>query len=311
MNVIEVTAFGDASRLAVASRPEPTPAPGRVRVRVTASDINPADAGARAGAFANYLPDLRPPFVLGWDVVGTVIDGDGFAAGTRVAAMIPWFAEGGALGSLADIVSLDPAWVAEIPDRLDDPTAATVPLNAQTAAQALSIVGAAAGDTVLVTGASGAVGAFAAQLLVAAGANVIAVASVGDEPFVASLGVKEVISRTPGLDLVVAVRQIAPDGVDAVFDPGAAGAALLAAVRDGGTFVAAAGAPPDAERGIRVGRVGVEPNPTQLADLLEQVASGALVTRVAAVLPASEVADGFRRMESGRERGKIVLTFPI
>lgn len=311
MKVIEVTAYGDVSNLAIADRPEPEAVPGRVRVRVTAADIHPADIGTIAGAFAGYLPDLQPPFVLGWDVVGTVIDGDGFEPGTRVAGMIPWFAEGGSVGALADVVLLDPAWIAEVPAALDDATAATVPLNAQTAAQALEIVAATAGDTVVVTGASGAVGAFATQLLAQAGVQVIAIASSGDGEFVGSLGAKEVIERTPGLDLAAAVRGIVPDGVDAAFDPGDAGASLLGAVRDGGRFVSAAGSPADTERGITLGRVNVEPRHDQLVSLLSAAASGSLVTRVADVLPAAEFAEGFRRMGSGRERGKIVLRFPI
>ena len=311
MYAIEVTAFGDISSLAVAQRAEPAAAVGRVRVRVTAADIHPADIATIAGAFAQFLPNLEPPYVPGWDVVGTVIDGDGFAAGTRVAGMIPWFAEGGRIGALADVVSLDPAWAAVVPESLDDATAATVPLNAQTAAQALESLAAQPGDTVLVTGASGAVGAFATQLLVAEGVRVIAVSSVGDEAFVSSLGAKDVIVRTPGRDIAMAVREIVPGGVDGVFDPGAAGDTLLAAVRDGGGFVAAAGDPPAPERGIMVGRVGVEPRAGQLAELLGRVANGSLVSRVAAVLPAGEFAEGFRRTASGRERGKIVFAFPI
>ena len=311
MHVIEVTTYGDTSGLAIAERPEPAASAGRVRVRVAAADIHPADIGTAAGAFAHYLPNLQPPFVLGWDVVGTVIDGDGFVAGTRVAGMIPWFAEGGTVGALADIVSLDPSWVVPVPESLDDATAATVPLNAQTAAQALEILAARPDETVLVTGASGAVGAFATQLLVAAGVSVIAVASAGDRAFVASLGAKEVIERTPGLDIAAAVRGIVPNGVDGVFDPGAAGAGLLAAIRDGGRFVAAAGEPPASERGIVVGRVGVEPRPAQLAELIASAAAGSLVSRVAAVLPAGAFAEGFRRTASGHERGKIVFTFPI
>ena len=129
MRVIEVSRFGGAEVLRVADRPEPEAQPGRTRVAVTAATLNPADAVTRDGGFAHYLPDLQPPFVLGWDVAGTVVDGDGFAPGTRVTGMIPWFELGGAIGALADVVSLEPAWLTSIPAELDDATAATIPLN--------------------------------------------------------------------------------------------------------------------------------------------------------------------------------------
>jgi NADPH:quinone reductase-like Zn-dependent oxidoreductase len=84
--------------------------------------------------------------------------------------------------------------------------AATIAMNAQTAQQALRIVSPAPGTTIVVTGASGAVGGFAVQLAAAAGAHVIAVASTGDEEWVASLGAKEVLGRRSNEEVAAAVR---------------------------------------------------------------------------------------------------------
>jgi NADPH:quinone reductase-like Zn-dependent oxidoreductase len=278
-------------------------------VAVAAATVNPADAGTRAGAFRHYVPDLPMPYVLGWDVAGTVLDdGAGFRTGDRVAGMIPWFALGTGEGALAEIVSAEPAWLGRIPSGLDDRRAATVPLNGLTARQAIDVLAAEPGTVVAVTGASGAVGGFAAQLLVAAGVHVIAVASPGDEAFVASLGVKEVVTRSAGTDLAAAIRAVAPAaGVDALFDPGSAGAPLLDVIRDGGVHVTSTAPLPDPGRGIRMGRVEVEPDAAQLQSLLDDVGAGHLHTRVADTLPFTAAAEAHRRLEAGGLRGKLVL----
>jgi NADPH:quinone reductase-like Zn-dependent oxidoreductase len=308
MRVIEANDYGGPEVLVESTRPDPAPTPGRIRVRVAAATVNPADAGTRAGAFAHFVPDLPKPFVLGWDFSGTVIeDAEGFRSGERVAGIFPWFELGNGDGASAEIVSAEPEWLARVPSELGDVEAATIPLNALTARQAVDLLAAKPGDVVVVTGASGAVGGFAVQFLVAEGAHVVAVASAGDEEYVATLGAKDIVTRSPGADLPATIHGGAPDGVDAVFDPGAAGDSLLSVVRDGGTFVAAAGAPPAPERGIRVERVGVTPNATQLQTILNDAGAGRLSTRVAAQVPFADAADAHRRLEAGGFQGKLVL----
>ena len=308
MNVVEANDYGPPEVLHVATRPDPAATPGRVRVRVAAATVNPADAGTRAGAFSHYVPDLPKPFVLGWDFAGTVLDdGEGFRAGERVAGMIPWFALATGEGAYAEIVVAEPAWLAHVPSAVDDVTAATIPLNGVTARQAVDLLAVAPGSIVAVTGASGGVGGFAVQFLVAAGAHVIGVASRGDEEHVASLGVKEVVTRTPGADLASAIRSVTPTGVDALFDPGTAGPALLDAIRDGGVHVTATAPVPDPGRGIRLDRVEVANDAAQLQALLDDVAAGRLITRVADTLPFADAAEAHRRVEAGGFHGKLVL----
>lgn len=309
MRAVVANEYGPAEVLHVETLPDPTPAAGRVLVRVAAATVNPADAGTRAGAFAHYVPNLPMPFVLGWDFAGTVVaDGGGFAAGDRVAGMIPWFALADGAGASAELVDADPAWLGRVPAGLDDVTAATVPLNGLTARQAVDLLAAAPGQTVVVTGASGAVGGFAAQLLVVAGVRVIAVASRDDAEHVAALGVDHVVVRDPDGDLAAAIAAIAPDGVDGVLDPGSAGAHLLAVIRDGGTHVTATAPVPDPGRGIRLARVEVEPDAAQLQALLDAVAGGALSTRVAGTVRFDDAAEAHRRVEAGGFQGKLVLT---
>ena len=309
MHVVEANDYGPPEVLRVATRPEPPATPGRVRVRVAAATVNPTDAAIRLGVFSHFVPDLLRPFVLGFDFAGTVLDDEGgWRAGERVAGMTPWFELGTGEGAYAEVLVAEPAWLGRIPAGINDVTAATVPLGALTASQAVDRLAAAPGSLVAVTGASGAVGGFAAQLLVAAGVRVIGVASVGDEAFVASFGVKEVVSRRPGADLAAAIRAVAPGGVDALFDPGSAGAGLLEVIRDGGVHVAATAPVPDPGRGIRMDRVDATSDAVRLQQLLDDVGAGRLVTRVAEALPFAAAAEAHRRVEAGGFHGKIVLT---
>ena len=103
--------------------------------------------------------------------------------------MIPWVQIAGRVGAYAQAAAVEPGWLAPRPPRRSTPvTAATIPLNALTARQALELIAQPAGSTLLITGASGAVGGFATQLAVRDGLRVLAVASDGDEEWVAGLG---------------------------------------------------------------------------------------------------------------------------
>src|SRR5690606_27441336 len=100
------------------------------------------------------------------------------------------------LGTQADQVVLDADAVARVPEGVSPVAAATLPLNGLTAAQALDRLGLRAGETLLVTGAAGAVGGFAVQLAAARGIRVVAVAGAEDEPLVRELGAELFVPRT-------------------------------------------------------------------------------------------------------------------
>ena len=237
VHAIEVQQYGGPETLVYVERPEPADIEGRVRIAVAARVVGPADILTREGVFAAFTPGLKPPFVLGWDFAGTVgSDAVGFTAGQRVVGHLPWFALGGSEGTYVDTLLADPTWLAPIPDSLIFADAATLGLNGLTAAHALRLVDIKAGETLLVSGASGAVGGFAVQLAAAEGAHVIGIAAPGDEDYVTSLGAKDVITRVD--DLVGAARTLLPQGVAAVLDAATVGPSLLGAVRDRGTFIA-------------------------------------------------------------------------
>ena len=296
MRIAEVTAFGGPEVLHPTERPDPEPSAGEVVVRIRATTVNPTDLSTRDGSRRRRMPDLEPPFVLGWDLAGELL-----ANGDRVVGMIPFVHIGGRVGAYAELAAVDPSWLAPLPEGIPFEDAATLPLNALTAQQSLDVLGLDAGDALLVTGASGGVGGFAVQLAVADGLRVIAVAGTGDEEWVASLGAHEVLARDADLTGI--------EPVDGVLDAVPLGpAASTKGLREGGTAVFTR--PPDpAEpvRDLRFETILVEPDQAMLTRLAEELAAGRLRTRVAHVLPLEEAARAHELAEQGGLRGKVVL----
>lgn len=296
MLVAEVTEFGEPEVLRPAERPDPEAGPGEVVVAIRATSVNPTDLSTRDGSRRKRMPDLRPPFVPGWDLAGELL-----GSGERVVGMIPFVQIGGRVGAYAEQAAVDPAWLAPLPDSVPFEEAATLPLNALTARQSLDLLGLGEGDTLLVTGASGGVGGFAVQLAVADGLRVIAVAGRDDEHWVAGLGAAEVLPRD------VDLTGIGP--LDGVLDAVPVGPERSTpALRDGGTAVfTRTPDPAEPERDIRFETILVEPEAAALTRFAEQLADGRLRTRVARVLPLEEAAEAHRLSEAGGLRGKVVL----
>src|SRR5207302_5182861 len=136
------------------------------RIAVAASAVNPVDLSTRAGKAAGAIPNPVFPMVLGWDAAGRVdAVGEGvtrFAVGDRVIGLSVWFVT--RRGTYAEQVVLDEDACALAPAGVDDVHACTLPLNGLTAWSALAVAAVEPGDTLLVTGAAGAVGGFAVQL---------------------------------------------------------------------------------------------------------------------------------------------------
>ncbi len=303
ITVCEVTAFGPPEVLKAAKRPYPEPLEGEVVVRIDAANVNPTDIGARS-APAPRLPELRPPFVLGWDLAGEVADVgpgvDRWQIGDPVVGMIPWYRVGGSAGAYAQAAVVQPEWLAPRPAELDAITGATVPLNALTASQDLNGLGLAPGATILITGASGGVGSYATQLAVAAGLHVLAIASDGDEGWVESLGAAEVLPRSTELSTI--------DPVDALFDAVPIGAEATVAVKEHGAAVFTRRVEVADRPDLQIETPLVRTDPLALEQLTQKVAEGRLRTRVARTIPLTEAAEAHRLVERGGLRGKIVLT---
>ena len=212
----------------LADIPMPEAKPGEVVVRVHAASVNGIDLSIASGRLQGML-EYRFPVVLGKDFAGTVE-----AVGTGVTG----FAAGGhVFGVVSDPSPLNSRSFAEylavpagpnltrVPEGVDFATAGVLGLAGSAALQAVDAVAPAAGETVLVSGATGGVGAYAVQLAAARGATVIATAMPGDEEdFVRDLGASHSVDYTN--DVAAQVRAIRPGGVEAVLHFAGDGAAL-------------------------------------------------------------------------------------
>lgn len=296
MRAAVVTAFGGPEVVEIVETAVPEPGAGQVRIKVAAAALNPADAGVRTGVFGGAGKRLG----LGWDVAGTVDAagvGVAWTVGEQVVALSYGISK--SLGAHADYVVVDADAVAVAPASVDAAHAATVPLNALAAVQALDLLALEAGQSLLVTGAAGAVGAYAVQLAVRRGLAVTALAREGDEEFVRSLGAGRFVSGE---------GELAAGSVDAVLDAAILGERALEWVRDGGVFVGVIPhAQPASVRGVRTDAVEVAADGARLAELVALVDEGALTTRVAETFPLEDAAKAHARLAEGGVRGRLVL----
>lgn len=197
--------------LQVGSRRLPAPAAGQVIVAVEASGVSFAEQQMRLGTYYDQPPF---PFVPGYDLVGTVTavgaDVDPQLVGARVAALTK-------IGGWASAVLLDAADLVPVPAGVDPAEAETLVVSGITAWQMLHRhAHIRRGQTVLVHGANGSVGTNLVQLARHAGARVIGTAAPRHHDAMRALGAEPIDYNDP--DLPARVRELAPDGVDAVFD---------------------------------------------------------------------------------------------
>ncbi|MYR43299.1 zinc-binding dehydrogenase [Streptomyces sp. SID5910] len=306
MRAVVARGYGGPGVLETVTVPLPEPGPGQVRVHVEAATVNPVDLVTRSGALVEAgLMAEREQTGIGWDVAG-VVD----RAGAGVTAFVPGQRVIGlrdlldvSLGAYAEYAVLDAAAVAPAPPDVPAEAAATLPLNGLTALQALDLLGLVAGDTVLVTGAAGAVGGFAVELAVRRGLRVVAQAGSADEEFVRGLGAEWVVGRAVA-DLASEVRRLVPGGTDGALDTAGLGIRALAAVRTRGSYATVAGGTaPLPLRGIRVHQQWISADGPALAEL----AALGLTLRVAETLPLEHAAEAHKRLAAGGIRGRLVL----
>ena len=316
-------AFGGPDVLRVADVAVPRLGPGEVLVRVRAAAANPWD-----WHFLRGLPyiarltaaGLRRPkhAVLGGDVAGTVVaTGDGvsrFAVGDAVFGFIEF-------GGFAEYVAVAETALAPMPRNLAAEQAAAVPLAATTALQGLRDAGRlAAGERVLVIGASGGVGTFAVQLAAHFGAHVTAVASSRNAGFVRALGADAVVDYTT-TDVTTLDEQF-----DLILQlAGTASAASLARLlAPGGRLVMSSGDSPNrwigpfgrVIRGLLAGKrsgraivvLKARWNTDDLAFLAGLIEAGAIRPVVTRVYSLADTADAIRHVETGHSRGKVVIS---
>ena len=249
---VEVLAFAGPDQLRVTVGPPPPPLePGQARIRVLASSATLSDSIVRRG-FNPYTSHLELPFTLGYDMVGLVEElvpqeGQvaGAAVGDLVVDLLRW-------GGNTDVLVRPIPGLTRVTADLDPVQLEPLVMTGVTAYQVLTrVAGVRAGQTVLVHGATGGVGLLAAELAVLLGARVVATGSPAKHGALTARGATALDGRSE--DLADQVRQLAPEGVDAVLDGvgGPSRAVVAATLRHGGILVGFGFAGPAAQVAVR------------------------------------------------------------
>ena len=306
MLAVQIQRFGGPEVLTVHEIATPVPADGELLVRVEAAGVNPVDTGARSGRAA-ALTAAEPPYIPGFDISGEVVATgpgvSGFDIGDAVYAMLDLRRGGG----YAQYTLVKQSEVADRPANLTHQEAASLPLVALTAWQALfDTADLQAGETVLIHGGAGGVGSIAVQLAKWRGARVIATASDYNQAFLRELGV----------DVPVDYRNqrfedFATD-VDVVLDTvgGDTQVRSLSVLRPGGILVSLVGLTTEAQNpppGIRAVAILVRPDGEQLSQIGQLLETEILQPVVSYRFDFSAAPEAHRQSETRRTRGKIVL----
>ncbi|MGU3326661.1 NADP-dependent oxidoreductase [Methylobacterium mesophilicum] len=306
MKACRVHKFGPPSVITLEDVPRPEPGEDEVLVKVHAAGVGPWDAWIRAGR--SLLPQTLP-LTLGSDVSGIVA-----ALGLGVSKFSPGDAVFGVpnkrfTDGYAEYAIASAAMLAIKPDRLAHVDAASLPVVAVTAWQALfDQAHVSNGRTVLILGAAGNVGTYAVQFARAAGARVIAAASTADHAYLRSMGASDVV------DARVGHFEDKIKSVDAVIDlaGGEIQARSFAIIKPGGTLVSAVSRPDPtlaAAHNVTAKFFFIDVTTDLLGRIAAEVVAGRIVTQIGAILPLAGARTAHEILEGShpRLRGKIVL----
>ncbi|NEJ23528.1 zinc-binding dehydrogenase [Rhizobium leguminosarum] len=331
MKAFVVDKYKKKGALRLANLPEPELQDNDLLVRIQATAVNLLDSKVRDGEFKLILP-YRPPFILGHDVAGTVLKiGPGvrrFKVGDEVYAR----PRDHRIGTFAEFIAIDQSDVALKPNNLSMTEAASIPLVGLTAWQALVEVGKVKpGQKVFIQAGSGGVGTFAIQLAKHLGATVATTTSAGNAELARSLGADVVIDyKTQDFEKLLS-------GYDLVLnsqDPKTLEKSL-GVLKPGGQLISISGPPDPAfagelglnlflklvlrllSRGVRkkAKRLGIRysflfmrAEGQQLGQITALIESGAIRPVVDKVFPFEKTGDALAYVETGRAKGKVVIT---
>ncbi|MDI9819074.1 MULTISPECIES: NAD(P)-dependent alcohol dehydrogenase [unclassified Legionella] len=185
--------YGDSNQFIIKEIAKPEIGANEVLIKIQACSVNPIDWRIRSGSL-KYVYPIRFPAILGFDLAGTVEAVGKEARLFNIGDTVYSCSVKKEGQAYAQYIALDENTVSFMPKTMDFKQAATVPLTAMTALQALRDKGRVqANDKVLIIGASGGVGMFAVQIAKILGASVTAVCSTENIEFVKKLGADEVI----------------------------------------------------------------------------------------------------------------------
>ncbi|WP_319456480.1 MULTISPECIES: NADP-dependent oxidoreductase [unclassified Mycobacterium] len=331
MKAFTVARYGKGSPLRAAELPEPPLQDTDVLVEVYAAGVNLLDSKIRDGEFKLILP-YRLPLIMGNDVAGVVVQ-----VGARVQRFKPGdevYArpDKDRIGTFANFIAMNERDVADKPTNLTMEEAASIPLVGLTAWQALiELASLKAGQRVFIQAGSGGVGTLAIQLAKHLGATVATTCSPASFDLVKSLGADVVIDyKTEDFESILHDYDVVLHSQD-----NATLKKSLRILRPGGTLISISGPPdPDFSKEIgspwfvklvmRVLSFGVRrrakklkarfsflfmrANGDQLQELTTLINSGVIRPVVDKVFPFEATNDAMTYVESGRAKGKVVVT---
>jgi NADPH:quinone reductase-like Zn-dependent oxidoreductase len=282
MKAVRIHTFGHSETLVYEDAPCPEPEAGQVLVRVHAAGVNPLDWKIREGWLQNFRHDDLP-LILGGDISGVVE-----AVGSGVTSLQPgqevYGVSNTMVGGYAEYAIAQSDALAPKPQSLDHTQAASVPVVAMTAWQALFEVGGMqAGEFVLVHGAAGGVGSFAIQFGNLQGLHMIGTASARDLEYVHTLGANGVIDyqSTPFEQAISQVGMV----LDTI--GGETQTRSWQVLKSGGILVSTV-APPSEEMATQYGARGammsVQPKASQLTTIADLIDRGQVKINVSKVV---------------------------
>jgi len=306
MMAARIHEFGPPSVIAIEDIPRPAPGPGELLVRVAAAGVGPWDALIREHKSRVKTP---LPLTLGSDLSGVIEEAgpgvSGFQAGEKVYGVT----NADFCGAYAEYALASAAMVARRPSGLSYIEAASVPVVAVTAWQMLfDYAQGKAGQTVLIHGGAGNVGAYAVQLASQAGFRVFATASPEDRALVQTLGATTVIDyKTAKFDKVVPPVDIVVDTVG-----GETRERSFRMIKPGGILVSSVSQPMperDHSNGVRAVFFLVEVTTARLDKITSLFDQGKLAARVGTVLSLEQARTAHEMLGGAPHKsGKIVLS---
>jgi len=301
MRAVRIHAQAGPEALAVEEAPYPHTAENDVVIRVHAAGFTPGELNWPS-TWKDRAGRDRGPVIPGHEVSGEVaeigVGTTGLTVGQRVFGLTDWARD----GTLAEYVAVEARNLAPLPAAIDHICGAALPMAGLTAWQALfAHAGLQPGQTVLVHGASGAVGDMAVQLAREAGARIIGTGRERDRAAVLEAGAESFAALDAQRFEEVAGQ------VDVVLDM--IGGDVLdrsaAVVRPGGTLVSVAAPPRVRPAEGRAIFFVVEPNRDQLAELARRAQQGRLTPKVGAVRPLAETREAFLTKQD--TQGKTII----
>lgn len=301
MKAVQFNEYGGPEVLQVVDVDEPHAGPGQVRIAVRAAGVNLSDLlKIRAGTWKGK--PIALPSGVGVEGSGVVNEvGEGV---TDVSIGDAIFGCG--FEMLAQYAVLRPGVWARKPDDLSFDEAGGFSVVVETATRILAQVGAKAGETLLVSGASGGIGSAVIQFARHRGITVIGTARARNHDYLRGLGA---IPTTYGPDLVERIRELAPTGVDAALDIAGSGIIpeLIELVGDASRVLSVADftAP---QHGAQLSLMAQEQPERVLVEAARLYSEGAFRVRLEKTFPLVQAAEAYKICAAGHVTGKLVVS---